>query len=71
MVPVTTGFRQNTSSQIFERSQLPKLIAQLTSHKKTSSESLVDYISRADDIQYNLALVNEGISKKKCLSQQV
>ena len=47
-----------------ERPQLHKLIAQLTSFKKTSSESIVDYLTRADDMQYNLTLVNEGISEK-------
>ena len=50
--------------KIFETSQLQKLIAQLTCLKKTSSESIVDYLTRADYMQYNLALVNEGISGK-------
>ena len=52
----------------FERPQLHKLIAQLTSLKKTSSESIVDYLTRADDMQYNLTLVNEGISEKMFVS---
>ena len=52
----------------FETPQPNKLIAQITSLKKTSSESIVDYLTRADDKQYNLTLVTEGISKK-CLSQ--
>ena len=52
----------------FERPQLHKLIAQLTSLRKTSSESIVDYLTRADDMQYNLTLVNEGISEKMFVS---
>ena len=51
-----------------ERSQLHKLIAQLTSDKKTSSESIVDYLKRAQNMQYNLTLVREGISEKKFVS---
>ena len=35
----------------FERPQLIKLTAQLTSFKKTSSESIVDYLTRADGMQ--------------------
>ena len=49
----------------FQRPQLLKLIAQLTSLRKTSSESIVDYLTRADDMQLNLTLVSEGISEKK------
>ena len=52
----------------FERPQLHKLIAQLTSLKKISSESIVDYLTRADDMKYNLRLVNEGISEKMFIS---
>ena len=52
----------------FERPQLHKLIAQLTSLRKTSSESIVDYLTRADDMQYNLTLVNEGISEQMFVS---
>ena len=48
----------------FERPQLHKLMAQLTSLRKTSSKIIVDYLTRADDMQYNLTLVNEGISEK-------
>ena len=36
--------------KIFERPQLHKLIAQLTSCRKTSSRSIVDYLIRADDM---------------------
>ena len=49
----------------FERTQLHKMIAQLTSLRKISSESIVDYITGVDDMQYNLTLVNEGISEKR------
>ena len=52
----------------FERPQLHKLIAQLTSLRKTSSESIEDYLTRADDMQNNLTLVNEGISEKMFVS---
>ena len=52
----------------FERPQRHKLIAQLTSLRKTSSKSIVDYLNRADDMQYNLTLVNEGISEKVFVS---
>ena len=52
----------------FERPQLHKLIAQLTSLRKTSSESIVNYLTRAADMQYNLTLVNEGISEKMFVS---
>ena len=52
----------------FERPQLDKLIAQLTSLKKTSSESIVDYFTRADDMQSNLTVVNERISEKMFIS---
>ena len=44
------------------------MIAQLTSFKKTSTESIVDYLSSADNMQYNLTLVNEGISEKMFFS---
>ena len=52
----------------FERPQLYKLIAQLTSLRKDSSESIVDYLTRADDKQRNLTLANERISKKMFVS---
>ena len=52
----------------FERPQLHKLIAQLTSLRKTSSEIIVDYLSRADDMQYNLTVGTKGLVKK-CLFQ--
>ena len=48
----------------FEKPQLHKLMAKLTSLRKIFSESIVDYLTRADDMQYNLTLVNEGISEK-------
>ena len=52
----------------FERPQPHKLIAQLTSLKKTSIESVVGYLTRADDMQYNLTVVNEGIVEKMFIS---
>ena len=51
--------------KFFERKRLKKFIAQLTSLENTSSESIVEYLTRADDVQYKLTPVNEGgISKK-------
>ena len=55
----------------FERPQIHKLIAQLTSIRKTSSESIVGYLTRADDMQYNLTIVNEGISEKMFASKNL
>ena len=43
-------------------------MAQLASLRKTSSESIVDDLTRADDMQYNLTPVNEGISEKMFVS---
>ena len=48
----------------FERPQLHKLISELTSLKKNSNESKVDYLTRAEDMNYILTLVNEGLSEK-------
>ena len=56
------------ASKCFKRPHLHKLIAQLTSLRKTSSESIVYYLTRADDMQHNLTLVNEGISEKMLFS---
>ena len=52
----------------FGRPQLLKLTAQLTSFKKTSIESIVDYLTRADGMQNNLALVIGGTSGKMFVS---
>ena len=52
----------------FCRPQLNKFISELTSLKKNSNESIVDYLTRADDINYNLTLVNEGVSEKLFIS---
>ena len=52
----------------FKRLQLYKLKAQLASLKKTTCESIVDYLTRADDMQYNLTLVNDGMSEKMFVS---
>ena len=48
----------------FEGPQLHKLISELTSLKKNIYESIVDYLTRADDMKYNLTLVNEGVSEQ-------
>ena len=52
----------------FERPQLYKLISELTSLKKSLNESRVDYLTRADDMNYNLTLGNEGKSEKMFIS---
>ena len=53
----------------FERPQLHKLIlTELTSLKKNSNESIVDYLTRAEDMNYNLTLVNESVSEKMFIS---
>ena len=48
----------------FKRRQLHKLIAQLTRLRKTSTESIVNYLTRANHMQYNLTLLNEGFIEK-------
>ena len=48
----------------FERPRLQKLISELTTLKKNSNETVIDYLIRAEEIQYNLEQVNEGVSEK-------
>ena len=48
----------------FERPRLQKLISELTNLKKKSNETVIDYLTRAEEIQYNLEQVNEGVSEK-------
>ena len=49
----------------FERPRLQKLISELTNLKKKSNETVIDYLNRAEEIQYNLEQeVNEGVSEK-------
>ena len=52
----------------FERSRLQKLISELTTLKKNSNETVIDYLTRAEEIQYNLEQVNEGVSEKMLIS---
>ena len=48
----------------FERPRLQKLVSELTSLVKRDDESLIEYITRAEELQYNLNQVNEGLSEK-------
>ena len=48
----------------FERPRLQYLIEKLTSLRKEPSETVVDYITRAEDLQYNLQQVGEGVSEQ-------
>ena len=48
----------------FEIPRLPKLIFEFTNLRKYSTENLVDYITRAEDMQFNLSEVDESISEK-------
>ena len=52
----------------FERPRLRKLISGLTNMRKYNNESIVDYISRADDMQLSLSKVDESISEKTFVS---
>ena len=48
----------------FERPRLQKLVSELTSLVNRDDESLIEYITRAEELQFNLNLVNEGLSEK-------
>ena len=48
----------------FERTRLQKLVRELTSLVKRDDERLIEYITRAEELQYNLNQVNEGLSEK-------
>ena len=52
----------------FERPRLQKLISDLTNLRKYNNESIVDYITRAEDMQLNLSEVNESISENMFVS---
>ena len=48
----------------FERPRLQKLVSEHTSLVKKDDESLIEYITRAEEIQYSLNQFNEGLSEK-------
>ena len=48
----------------FERPRLQKLVSELTSLVKRDDKSLIVYITRAEELQFNLNKVNEGLSEK-------
>ena len=52
----------------FQRPRLQILISDLTNLRKYNNESLVDYITRAEDMQLNLSEVDESISEKMFVS---
>ncbi len=47
---------------------MQKLIEELTKLKKLSRETVVDYLLTADDLQYTLQQVDEGVSEKMFIS---
>ena len=51
-----------------ERPRLQQLISDLTSIRMKTNESVVDYITRAEELQYNLNEVDEGLSEKMFVS---
>ena len=48
----------------FERPRLQKLISELTNLRKYSNEIIIDYITRAEDLQLNLSEIDESVSEK-------
>ena len=49
----------------FKRPRLPKLIEKLTSlRRKDRNETIVDYITRAEDLLYNLSQVEEALCEQ-------
>ena len=52
----------------FERLRLQKLISDLTNLRKYNNENIVDYITRAEDMQLNISKVDESISEKMFVS---
>ena len=52
----------------YERPRLQHLIKKLTSHRKESSETVIEYITRAEDLQYNLKQIGEAVSEQMFIS---
>ena len=48
----------------FERPRLQKLVSELSSLVKRDDESLIEYITTSEELQFNLNQVNEGLSEK-------
>ena len=48
----------------FERPRFQKLVSEITSLVKRDDEILIEYITRAEELQFNLNQVNEGLSGK-------
>ena len=51
-----------------ERPRLQQFISDLTSIRMKTNESVVDFITRAEELQYNLDEVDEGLSEKMFVS---
>ena len=51
-----------------ERPRLQQLISDLTSIRMKANETVVDYITRAEELQYNLDEVDEGLSEEMSVS---
>ena len=51
-----------------ERPRLQQLISDLTSIRLKANEGIVEYITRAEELQYNLDEVDEGLSEKMFVS---
>ena len=52
----------------FERPRLQKQISDLSNLRKCDNERIVDYITRAEDMQLNNSEVNQSISEKMFVS---
>ena len=52
------------TKRFLERPRLQKLVSGLTSLVKRDDESLIENITRAEELQYNLNQVNDGLSEK-------
>ena len=48
----------------FERPRLQKLVSKLTSLVQRDDDNLIEYITRAEELQFNLNQVSEGLSEK-------
>ena len=51
-----------------ERPKLQQLISDLTTIRMKAYESVVDYITRAEELQYNLDEIDEGLNEKMFVS---
>ena len=52
----------------YERPRLEHLIGKLTSHRNESAETVLEYITRAKDLHYNLRQIGEAMSEQMIIS---